>query len=117
MKAPQDIILKPVITEKTAMESTNGRYTFVVAKGSTKPEIRQAVEALFSVKVLQVNTMNYTGKSKRMGVHQGKRADWKKAVVQIDLDPTDTSYQTAGGKSASVSKKYKTSIEEFGFIQ
>lgn len=117
MKAPQDIILKPVITEKTSMDAAQGRYAFVVAPGATKPEIRQAVEALFGVKVLAVNTMNYTGKTKRMGVHIGKRSDWKKAVVTIDLNPGEASYQTKGGKNASVSKKYKTEIEAFGFIQ
>lgn len=117
MKAPQDIILKPVITEKTSMDAAEGRYTFVVAKGSTKPEIRQAVEALFGVKVVAVNTLNYMGKTKRLGVHLGKRADWKKAVVKIDLNPAEETYLAKGGKSTPSNKKYKTSIEDFGFIQ
>lgn len=117
MKAPQDVILKPVITERTSMDATEGRYTFIVDRNATKPEIRQAVEALFDVKVLGVNTMNYTGKTKRMGVHVGKRSDYKKAVVKIDLDPQGTEYLTKGGKTATVSKKYKTAIEDFGFMQ
>lgn len=117
MKAPQEIILKPVITERTSMDAAEGRYTFVVASEATKPEIRQAVEKLFDVKVRKVNTQNYTGKTKRMGVHIGKRADWKKAIVTIDLDPATEKYLDKGGKEATVSKKYKTAIEEFGFIQ
>lgn len=117
MKAPQDIILKPIITERSSMEAMDGRYAFVVAKGATKPEIRQAVEQLFEVKVLAVNTMNCSGKTKRVGVHVGKRADWKKAIVTIDTDPQEVKYLAKGGQTSSVSKKYKTAIEDFGFIQ
>lgn len=117
MKAPQDIILKPIITERTSMDAAEGRYSFVVAPGATKPEIRQAVEALFEVKVLAVNTSNRIGKTKRMGVHVGKRANWKKAVVKIAMEPVEETFLAKGGKSTTVSKKYKTAIEDFGFIQ
>lgn len=117
MRLPQDIILKPYITEKSNMEIAAGKYTFIVDIKSTKTEIKKAVEALFSVKVLQVNTMKYEGKMKRTGVHEGPRADWKKAVVKIDTDPKPDSYLTKGGKEVTTSKKYKSSIEEFGVAQ
>ncbi|OPX43017.1 50S ribosomal protein L23 [Ruminiclostridium hungatei] len=117
MRLPQDIIIKPHITEKSNMEIASGKYTFIVDVKSTKTEIKKAVEALFSVKVLQVNTMKYEGKVKRTGVHEGPRADWKKAIVKIDTDPKAVSYLTTGGKAVSNNKKYKSSIEEFGVAQ
>lgn len=117
MRLPQDIILKPYVTEKSNMEIAAGKYTFVVDVKSTKTEIKKAVEALFSVKVLSVNTMKYEGKVKRTGVHEGPRADWKKAIVKIDTDPKPAEYLTKGGKSVTNNKKYKSSIEEFGVAQ
>lgn len=94
-----------------------GKYTFRVAYDATKPEIRQAAEQLFDVKVLKVNTSYQGGKTKRMGVHVGKQPVWKKAVVTIDLDPSEDSFETKGGKVSTTSKKYKTEIENFGFGQ
>lgn len=117
MRLPQDIILKPHITEKSNMEIASGKYTFVVDVKSTKTEIKKAVEALFSVKVLQVNTMNFDGKVKRTGVHEGPRPAWKKAIVKIDTNPKPVEYLTKGGKSVANNKKFKTSIEEFGVAQ
>jgi large subunit ribosomal protein L23 len=117
MKSAHDIIIRPVITERSTSDAAVGKYTFVVAKNATKPEIRQACEKLFNVKVLQVNTVNYDGKSKRMGVHQGLTSAWKKAVVTINMDPHPEVYKTKGGKEAQKTRKYKTSIEEFGFGQ
>ena len=76
-------------------------------------EIAKAVEKLFEVKVLKVNTMNVNGKKKRVGYHVGKTSDWKKAIVTIDTNPEDTAYLTKGGKATKVSKKYKDSIDEF----
>ena len=61
----------------------NKKYTFEVAPTATKVDIKIAVEQLFKVEVAKVNTMNYLGKNKRMGVHLGKRADWKKAIVTL----------------------------------
>ena len=83
MRAPEDIIRKPYITEKSNAEIAQGKYTFVVDTKATKVEVKMAVEKLFGVKVLKVNTVNYEGKTKRMGVHVGPRADWKKAIVSI----------------------------------
>lgn len=117
MKNAHDIIIKPVITERSTMLLADGRYTFQVAPEATKPEIRRAVEELFGVKVLKVNTSRVDGKEKRVGVHRGRTASWKKAVVQIDMDPEADTYLTEGGKENKVERKYKTVIEEFGFGQ
>ncbi len=117
MRTPEDIILRPYITEKSNLEVASGKYTFIVDVNATKTEIRQALERLFQVKVLKVNTMNYDGKLKRMGVHVGPRSDWKKAVIKIDLDPKADSYLTKGGKGIVNTKKYKNNIEEFGVTQ
>ena len=86
MKAPQDIILKPVITEKSMDELQNGKYTFKVATDANKSEIKKAVEALFDVKVAKVNTLNCNGKEKRMGRFVGKTSDWKKAIITLTED-------------------------------
>ena len=117
MRVAEDIIIKPYITEKSNLEIADGKYTFVVDPKATKTEIKMAVEKLFQVKVLKVNTINYEGKTKRMGVHVGPRADWKKAIVKIDTDPKPETYLAKGGKEVSSNKKYKSSIEEFGVAQ
>ena len=109
----EDIILRPVITEKSNDALQEGKYTFEVNKKATKVEIAKAVEKLFEVKVLKVNTMNVSGKKKRVGYHIGKTSDWKKAIVTIDTNPTETSYLSKGGKTTKDSKKYKDSIDEF----
>lgn len=117
MKKTEDIIIQPYITEKSNLLMSQGKYTFKVDRNSTKVDIRRAVEELFGVKVLKVNTVNYKGKKKRVGVHQGYRAAWKKAIVQIALNPKEESYLQEGGKKATVDKKYKTEIEIFGTAQ
>lgn len=117
MKFAEDIIIRPYITEKSNMETAEGKYTFIVDKKATKTEIKHAVEKLFGVKVINVNTVNYDGKEKRMGVHVGKTESFKKAVVKIDTDPKPVTYATKGGKVVTNAKKYKTSIEEFGVAQ
>ena len=86
MKAPQDIILRPIMTEKSITAVADKKYTFKVAKDSNKIEIAQAVEALFGVKVQKVNTMNCIGRSKRMGQSMGKKPDWKKAIITLKED-------------------------------
>jgi len=86
MKAPQDIILKPVITERSMDDLQAGKYTFKVAKDATKPEIKKAVEKLFGVEVDKVTTMNVRGKEKRMGRFVGTTASWKKAIVTLTED-------------------------------
>ena len=116
-KAPQDIIKAPVITEKSAGEIADGKYTFKVAVDAKKPEIASAVEQLFGVKVTGVNTANFDGKLKRQRYQIGRTPAFKKAVVTIDTEGADVTYLGKGGKSTKAGKKYKTSIEEFGFGQ
>ena len=112
MKA-EDIIVAPVITEKSNDLLQEGKYTFKVNKNATKVEIAKAVEKLFEVKVINVNTISVKGKKKRVGYHQGKTSDWKKAIVTIDTNPGDATYLGKGGKEVKATKKYKDSIEEF----
>ena len=109
----EDIIIAPIVTEKSNNGLQDGKYTFEVNKKATKIEIANAVEKLFNVKVLNVNTMMVKGKKKRVGYHQGKTSDWKKAIVTIDTNPGDTTYIGKGGKEVKGSKKYKDSIDEF----
>jgi len=87
MKEARDIIISPIITEKSMdlMESNN-TYTFQVAKDSNKVEIKNAIQEIFNVDVVNVNTMNLKGKEIRLGVHEGKRPDWKKALVKLAKD-------------------------------
>lgn len=81
-----DIIRKPIITEKSMNEMANKKYTFIVDVHANKVQIRNAVEEVFGVKVEDVKTANILGKTKRVGVHIGKRADYKKAVVKLTED-------------------------------
>ena len=110
---PEDVIIAPVVTEKSNDQINLGKYTFKVNKNATKVDIARAVEKLFEVKVLKVNTMTVKGKEKRVGRNVGKTSDWKKAIVTIDTNPGDLSYIAKGGKVTKVSKKYKDSIDEF----
>ena len=86
MTKAYDIILKPIITESSMAAVADKKYVFEVARGSEKTEIKKAVEEVFGVKVLSVNTINVRGKDKRMGVHSGKTAATKKAIVQLTAD-------------------------------
>ncbi len=78
-----DTIISPVITEKATLASEHGKVVFRVAPDATKPEIKAAVEALFSVKVTAVNTLNRAGKTKRFRGIPGKQKSYKKAVVTL----------------------------------
>lgn len=85
MKMPQDIILRPVISENTMEGVAVNKYTFAVDRKANKIEIANAIEKLFpGTKVKKVNTMNVRGKLKRMGRNEGYRSDWKKAIVTLD---------------------------------
>lgn len=110
---PEDIIIAPIVTEKSNDGLQEGKYTFKVNKKATKVDIARAVEKLFEVKVLKVNTINVNGKTKRVGRNIGRTSDWKKAIVTIDTNPAEKTYLAEGGKVKKVSKKYKDSIEEF----
>ena len=86
MKMVQDIIIKPIITEASMDVIGDKRYTFKVSSDATKPEIAKAVEAMFGVKVANVNTITMKKKPKRLGVHFGYTSEWKKAVVTLTAD-------------------------------
>ena len=81
-----DILKRPIITEQSMEGVAEKKYTFEVAPDANKIQIKKAVEEIFKVKVQKVTTINYMGKTKRMGVHIGKRADWKKAIVKLTAD-------------------------------
>ena len=86
MRSPHDIIVKPIVTERSMDAMSEGKYTFVVDRKSNKTEIKNALEKIFGVKVKKVNTLNMKGKVKRQGKYIGKRSDWKKAIVQLSED-------------------------------
>ena len=86
MKTAQDIIIAPVITEKSMSGIKDKKYTFKVAKDANKIEIAKAVKELFKVDVAKVNTVNVRGKARRMGRYEGYTAAWKKAVVTLKAD-------------------------------
>jgi large subunit ribosomal protein L23 len=84
MKNLYDVIRRPLITEKTTtLKETQRNLCFEVHRDATKPEIKKAVETLFSVKVAEVRVANVHGKVKRQGRYQGRRPDWKKAYVVL----------------------------------
>lgn len=85
-----DVILKPVVTEKSMNAMAEKKYTFLVHPDATKSQVKEAVEKMFEgTKVAKVNTMNYDGKTKRRGMVYGKTAKTKKAVVQLTADSKD----------------------------
>ncbi|WP_027415415.1 50S ribosomal protein L23 [Aneurinibacillus terranovensis] len=86
MKDPRDIIKRPVITERTADLMADNKYVFEVDLRANKTEIKDAVQRIFDVKVVNVNTMRVKGKPKRVGKYFGYRSDWKKAIVELSKD-------------------------------
>ena len=87
MKNAYDIIKRPVITEQSMDAVTDKKYVFMVAPDANKIEIKQAIEQIFGVKVAKVNTINVSGKAKRMGAGRpGTTRSWKKAYVQLTAD-------------------------------
>ncbi|NLT20593.1 MAG: 50S ribosomal protein L23 [Syntrophomonadaceae bacterium] len=83
MRNYHDIIIKPVITEKSMDLLADNKYTFIVDRRANKTEVKNAIENIFGVKVEKVNTLNLKGKPKRMGRFTGKTADRKKAIVTL----------------------------------
>ncbi|AHV99218.1 large subunit ribosomal protein L23 [Paenibacillus forsythiae] len=86
MKDPRDIIKRPVITERTSDYMSDLKYAFEVDIRANKTEIKQAVEAIFKVKVVAVNTLRVPGKLKRYGRYSGYTPEWKKAIVKLSPD-------------------------------
>ena len=81
---PRNIIISPLVTEKSQLQAANtNTYTFKVSINANKIEIKQAIEKIFAVKVLDVNTIRMLGKPKSLGKYNGKRPDWKKAIVTL----------------------------------
>lgn len=84
MKQAREILIAPIITEKSSsIQNASNSYSFRVSINANKIEIRKAIERIFNVHVLDVNTIRQKGKVKRMGRFSGKRADWKKAIVKL----------------------------------
>jgi large subunit ribosomal protein L23 len=84
MKDPREIILRPIVTEKTAdAKASTNTVCFQVARDANKIEIKNAVEGLFGVKVIEVRVLNMTGKQRRFGRYTGQRPDWRKAYVRL----------------------------------
>jgi large subunit ribosomal protein L23 len=81
-----DIIRRPVITEKSMATMADKKYTFIVDVHANKTMVKKAVEEVFGVTVDEVKVMNILGKNKRVGVHFGKRSDYKKAIVKLTAD-------------------------------
>jgi len=93
MRGPHEVIVAPLITEKTTLLKEKGPVlAFRVDRRANKVEIRQAVEALFKVKVASVRTQNAWGKRKRVGRHEGRRSDWKKAYVTLKAGEKPVEY-------------------------
>ena len=84
MADSRDIILAPIVTEKTNAAMAGGKYAFYVAIDANRSEIKRAVEEIFKVKVKDVNTMRNHGKTRRMGRFVGRLSDWKKAIVTLE---------------------------------
>lgn len=80
---PYGVLLRPIITEKSTVLTAQDKYVFEVDPRANKPQIKQAVEVAFNVRVEAVNTMNMKGKARRFGRRITKRPDWKKAVVTL----------------------------------
>jgi len=86
MENMHDIIIRPIISEKSMDQLADKKYTFEVALDANKIEIRKAVEQIFGVKVAKVTTSRVMGEIKRQGMRMGKRPDWKKATVKLTAD-------------------------------
>lgn len=83
MQSPHEVIIRPVISERSYDLMAQNKYTFEVAKTACKEEIRQAIETIFKVRVVKVNTMKVSGKPKRVRYQKGYTRSWKKAIVTL----------------------------------
>jgi large subunit ribosomal protein L23 len=94
MRDPREVIIRPVVTEASAMlQEQEQTYTFIVAKDANKIEIRHAVESLFGVSVRAVRTANYPSKVRRVGRSTGRKSGYKKAVVKLSADDSIDVYE------------------------
>jgi large subunit ribosomal protein L23 len=83
VKSPRDVVIRPIVSEKSYAGLERGAYTFLVARGANKTEIKEAVQQIWNVRVLSVNTVNRKGKVKRTRIGTGKRPDQKRAIVTL----------------------------------
>ncbi|MBE0450008.1 MAG: 50S ribosomal protein L23 [Clostridia bacterium] len=86
MRTSYDVIVRPIVTENSMMQTSDRKYTFEVLKDANKTEIKKAVQEVFGVKVEKVCTMHVKGKLKRQGKHEGYTRSWKKAIVKLTAD-------------------------------
>jgi len=94
MKHPREIIIAPLFTEKTSQALANkNAYTFRVSMNANKIEIKSAIEKIFEVDVVSVNTIRYAGKPKRQGRFAGYKPDWKKAIVTVKAGQTIADFE------------------------
>ena len=94
MKSPRDIVIRPVVSEKSYAGLEGNSYTFLVAHGANKTEIKEAIQKIWNVQVLSVNTLMRRGKVKRRRYTQGKRADQKRAIVTLAEGDTIEIFET-----------------------
>jgi large subunit ribosomal protein L23 len=94
VKSPRDVIIRPVVSEKSYAGLELNTYTFLVDPRANKTEIKEAVQAIWSVRVISVNTLNRAGKVKRRGGTKGKRADQKRAIVTLAAGDSIEIFQT-----------------------
>jgi large subunit ribosomal protein L23 len=92
MRNPRDLIKRPVITERTSEFIEDQKYVFEVDLKANKTEIKQAIEQIFKVKVVSVNTLRMPAKPKRYGKHSGYTSEWKKAIVKLSADSKPLEY-------------------------
>jgi len=96
VKSPRDIVIRPVVSEKSYAGIERNSYTFLVDPGANKTEIKEAVQQIWNVRVLRVSTMNRKGKVKRTRLGTGKRADQKRATVTLAPGDTIEIFETKG---------------------
>ena len=96
MKSPRDVIIRPIVSEKSYAGIERNAYTFLVAPDARKTEIKEAVQQIWNVRVVEVNTMNRKGKVKRTRLGSGKRADQKRAVVTLAPGEAIEIFETKG---------------------
>ena len=94
MKSPRDVVIRPVVSEKSYAGLEANRYTFLVNPDSSKTEIKEAIQKIWNVRVMAVNTMNRKGKVKRQRYTKGKRADQKRAIVTLAEGDTIEIFET-----------------------
>ena len=96
MKSPRDVIVRPIVSEKSYSGLERNTYTFLVAPGANKTEIKEAIQQIWNVRVLNVNTMNRKGKVKRTRMGSGRRPDQKRAVVTLAAGEAIEIFETRG---------------------